>query len=196
MNIPPVTFGKKIPIAKCHIKDLKNDKYVAATCYKIDCTDTSDSSEIWKLDGDWEYNDVVAHNIDEKHRHLEGIGVQNSLDFYEMQTDKKKEIIGICQVNKTFGDIRLDYLESKPDKGYKYIGQSMLAILGEVAKSEGIERIYIPTPVEEARSFYRDKCGFKEAKDTTAMYMNKNKFKKLKIKAERNTHSKIINCMV
>ena len=196
MNISPVSFGKKIPIAKCHIKDLKHNKYVSVTCYKIDCNDASDSSDIWKLDGDWEYNDVVAHNIDEKHRHLKGLGVQNSLDFYEMKTDKKKEVVGICQVNKTFGDIRLDYLEAEPENKYKYIGQSMLAILGEVAKAEKMERIYIPAPVEKARAFYKDKCGFKEAKDTTALYLNRNKFKRLKIKAERNTHSKIINCMV
>ena len=54
MNINPINFGKKIPIAKCHIKDVEKGKFVPATFYEIDCTDINDNNEIYDLNNNYE----------------------------------------------------------------------------------------------------------------------------------------------
>ena len=108
--------------------------------------------------------------------------------FYIMQKEDG-EIVGITEVKKDAPDLNLEYIESENQGKYKYVGQSMIAALGKVAKNEKLKRIYIPVPVDTAVSFYKWKCGFKECKDSYALAMKTKNADKLMKKVQCLTNA-------
>ena len=193
MNISPVSFGKKIPITQCKIRDNNSGNFVGATFYEVDCKDMEDINEINALSGKWEFRKTIARKMEDIHDLMEIDSYRsNNLGFYVLQKDGG-EIVGLSEVKKSFPDLRLEYIESENEGKYKYVGQTMMASLGEVARQEKLKRIYIPIPVDSAIPFYVDKCGFREQKNGSALIMNINKTKKLKELAETKTHAPIID---
>ena len=193
MNINPVTFGKKIPIAKCHIKDVEQGKFVPATFYEIDCTDINDNNEIYDLK-DWAFRITIAQDIRNKYDYIQKFGHPNSIRIFEMQTDEDKQIVGLCDISDLFSRVNLDFIVSSPDKKHKYVGQSMIAILGDIANTYKHKKIYIPNPIKKAEEFYKNICGFKKCSDSEAMYMSKRHYTKFKKSVEQKTNSPIISC--
>lgn len=193
MNINPISFGKKIPITQCKIRDNSLGKFVGATFYEVDCKDMEDIDEINSLKGKWEFRRTITKKMEDIHDRLEtDKNHMNNYGFYVLQKDGG-EIVGLSEVKKSFPDLRLEYIESENEGKYKYVGQTMMASLGEVARQEKLKRIYIPIPVKSAVPFYIDKCGFREQKEGYALVMNTNKSKKLKEIAETKTHAPIID---
>lgn len=195
MKVLPISFGKKIPITRCQIKDNKEKKFVPVTFYEIDCKDDKDIEEIRKLPGVWSYNKPIYSNMKYIHNRLRNPEEYISESFYEMQTDDG-EIVGICQLNNRFPDLKLEYIESKGDNRYKYVGQTMMASIAKIAKRMKFKRIHIPVPVITAENFYVTKCGFKHCNDDSkGLYMNTSKTKNIQKKAEANINSQIIDLM-
>jgi hypothetical protein len=193
MNISPVSFGKKIPITQCKIRDNSQGKFIPATFYEVDCKDMEDIDEINNLKGKWEFRKTITKKMEDIHNLLKtDKNHRNDYGFYVLQKDGG-EIVGLSEVRKSFPDLRLEYIESENEGKYKYIGQTMMASLGEVARREKLKRIYIPIPVESAVPFYKDKCGFREVKDSAALVMNINKTKRLTELAEEKTNAPIID---
>ena len=193
MNINSVSFGKKIPITRCKIKDLEQNKFVPATFYEIDCKDMDDIDEINNLNGKWQFRKTISRKMEDTHDLLEiDENIRKDYGLYVIQKDGG-DIVGLSEVKKWFPDLRLEYLESENEGKYKYIGQTMMASLGEVARREKLKRIYIPIPVDSAVPFYKDKCGFREVRDSAALVMNINKTKKLTELAEEKTNAPIID---
>ena len=54
----------------------------------------------------------------------------------------------------------VNYLESSRDK--KYVGQVLLASMGEEVLIKQGEKLTVSDPVDEAYSFYTDVCGFED----------------------------------
>ena len=61
-----VSFGCKIPITKCQIKDIKHNQFVPATYYEIDCKDTSDIKEVDSLLGEWDFKNAIVYSMKSK----------------------------------------------------------------------------------------------------------------------------------
>lgn len=193
MKISPINFGKKIPITQCKIRDNNSGRFVGATFYEVDCMDMEDIDEIYNLKGKWGFRRTIAQKMEDVHDLLEiDKNRRNDYGFYVLQKDGG-DIVGLTEVKKFFPDLRIEYIESENEGKYKYVGQTMMASLGEVAKHERLKRIYIPVPTEDAVPFYKDKCGFREQKNSNALIMNINKTKKLKELTETKTHAPIID---
>ncbi len=165
---PSISFGKKIPVAKCHIQDRTNNNQVNATIVEYDCNDLSDMSEIKRLHN-WTYSKFMSDNMERVFKTKQYF--TPSFSFFAIENDNK-EIVGIASTKSVGGDLILDSLESSPDKKYKYTGKNMLTFLKNYALLKGLSRIYIPIAVESARDFYINKCGFKRAGYPCNLYVN------------------------
>ena len=194
MTIQNISFGKKIPIAKCSIKNRLTRKYVPATCYEIDCKDEADYLEIANLKKKWYFKNSISNDIERKHNNLnDGFGLYLNRHFYTMQTDSDNQIVGICQTEEINKDLELIHLETSPNKKYKYAGQGLLAVLSIIAGKDKTDNIYIPFPVDSARAFYTDKCGFKNCQSNDGLYMNKKRFGLFRQQVEKRMQAPILD---
>ncbi len=155
-----ISFGKKIPITQCKIKDIEQNKFVPATFYEVDCKDKEDILEIAHLNGIWNFKNTIVRNMKIKHDTL-GLIPANELPYFYILEIGKGLILGISQVKKEGRNISVQFIESKNDNKHKYVGQVMLASLGLNVINEKKYRLIISGPTENARAFYIDKCGFK-----------------------------------
>lgn len=175
MNICPVSFGKKLYLDKCQIKDNEQNKFVPASLVQFDCNDISDVDEMFAGGQKWQFRQAVAcqmyHANDTK-------DIQTSSYSFFAIENSQKEIVSIAQVKRFGRDLVLDILESEPDKKYKYCGINMISFLKKYALSNNFKRIYIPNPVKTAKDFYTKKCGFREVRNSTALELTKHNFKK------------------
>ena len=156
-----ISFGKKIPIAQCQIQNITTGKFEPATIYELDCTDESDLSEVVKPSREWEYAAYIHANMCDKVDYQRVFESGNNDCFYILQ-NKNGETLGMSQVEELYeGAYDLAYLDTKKDKEYKYVGQTLLATVArEVFKKTG-EIFSIYGAVDSARAFYEKTCGFK-----------------------------------
>lgn len=175
MFLPSISFGQKIPIAKCHIQDRKNNSVVDATIVEYDCNDLSDMAEIKNLKN-WTYSKFMSDNMSRVFKTKQYL--TPSYSFFAIENDKK-EIVGIASTKSIGEELILDSLESSPDKKYKYVGKNMLTFLKNYSLSKGLKKIYIPIAVESARDFYIKKCGFKQSGFECSLTINCNHAPKL-----------------
>ena len=182
MLLSPIHFGKKIPVSNCKIKDIQRNKAVDATLYEFDCQDFSDIEEVMNIQGEWNYKEDVVSRM------LNVYNTKNfkksSMAFYTME-NPQGEVIGLSQIKKENPDIVLNYLESKQDGKYKYIGQNLISFLCNMALEEGYKRIYIPIPTKSAYDFYTKKCGFKKIWHDCALAMSQIRMKIFKKKTDK-----------
>lgn len=158
MTLNAISFGNKIPVAKCNIRDVRQNKFVEATLVEFDCKDNSDVEEIEKLDENWEYKDVFR----DKMKYTRSImRYKVPLNHFYALKNENGEIVGIAQVKDERPDFVLNHIESKKGQ-YKFIGQNMIAMLSKIALENNFKRLYVPIPIEKARAFYTKKCGFRD----------------------------------
>ena len=194
MKINPISFGQKTPLTKCHIRDNVNNKFVPATFYEIDCECENEIDEVKKSIEGWRFSGAILQNMQKEHDKVQNSINFNNKTFYEMETDDK-EVVGICQIRKFPPELILEYIETKGDEKYKYVGQTMMASLGNVARHENLKKIYIPVPLLTARSFYVDKCGFKRASGN-GLAMKTGASYDMQKKTEAKVNHPIIDLMV
>ena len=175
MSISPISFGKKTRVAQCQIKDILQNKNVNATIYNFDCQDFSDIEEMKKISGNWMFKDDIISKMETVY-HLKNYK-KSSSSFYAMENNETKEIVGIAQTKDMYPDLVLDFLESSPDKRYKYAGKNMMAFLSGLALNSGYKRIYIPIPRRVAMDFYIKKCGFNTIHKESSLMLPKRKMK-------------------
>ena len=72
--------------------------------------------------------------------------------------------LGICEtfINPYRKDTCVDFIETEKSKKYKYAGQTLLAALGLNTLKNSRENLVINVPLESAKPFYIDVCGFSE----------------------------------
>ena len=62
-----VSLGKNIPIARCQIKDLKQDKLIPATLNELDCSDKNDITEVESVFGTWNFRNTILKEMHNKY---------------------------------------------------------------------------------------------------------------------------------
>lgn len=207
-NINAAAFGKKVPLAEIKLKDKEKNKFVPARIYELDCTDTSDIDEVMKADGKWAFKASIIRNMNAKYsvRRISNgnygptsiLGERTSGEynvannrFYVTQL-KDGSTVGMTQVHNRNSSLCIDFIESREDKRYKYVGQTLLAALGmDLLKHDG-KRILITAPTDSAVPFYVDKCGFQESINSQ-LKMNKKNIKKFIRRTQKHINSPILD---
>ena len=156
-----ISFGKKIPIAQCRIQNLTTGRFEPATIFELDCKDESDLLEAVKPSTEWEYAAYIHSNMCDKVDLQKIFGDDDSDTFYILQ-NQHGETLGMSQVEEIYdGAYDLAYLDTKKDKKYKYVGQTLLSTVArEVFKKAG-DSFSVYGAVDSAIKFYEKICGFK-----------------------------------
>ena len=85
-----ISFGRKIPVATCQVKNLEKNKFTPATVYEFDCRDRSDMEELREAEGEWEFKRALYNDmLNTRGRILRG-GTDDSRYF--VLEDKKAKI--------------------------------------------------------------------------------------------------------
>jgi len=177
-----ISFGQKIPIAKTQIKSLKENAFVGATVYELDCKDESDFDEVDLSQTNWNYNLDILNNMRLKY--------QSSIDtkeyFYILQ-GRDSETLALAQINVDDRNVAsLEWLDSKENKPYKFVGQTMMATLAKEILKKGGHCFVVSCAKDDSKPFYINKCGFEDmGKDR--LYMDEVQMKKFILKTEEKT---------
>ncbi len=195
MQIQSVSFGKKIPVASCKVKNNHTGKFERAKLYEYDCKDLADLQEFAKLPDYWGFKDAILSGMCEKKVVLDKHNVSTGVSYFVLQ-DKNDETIGICSAKKSLTDYGVKLIQTTPLKSHKYTGQAMLAALALVGLKENRNKFEIKYPTDEAMTFYTDKCCFQKGESKYHLEMDRRGMKKLLRKVQARTHSQIVDISV
>ncbi len=191
MNISPLSFGKKIPIAKCQIQERETGKFVPATVYEVDCADEDDFLEIKNLNRKWSFKKFISENMESKHFVKNYLNGDSCLSFYQIR-DNNDEIIGIGQTREIGRTHDLSYIDTKPKNQYRFVGQTLLAAIGKSILNQDGFRLIVSTPIDSSIDFYEKSCGFEKIED--GMFkMNRSQIQSFISRTEERTHSPLIS---
>ena len=193
MNINPICFGQKFPIMKCNVKDERHNKYAEVTLSEYDCKDYSDIKEVNEQCKHWEFGFNFADDMNIKRLDYLAGREPYPANYYVME-DKNKKIIGLCETVDFGNDTNIEFIEAKRNSGYKYIGQTMLAMMGKILLKRKGENLCVAHPYIEAVPFYTDKCGFDSVKDDKhifSLFMNNQQIKDFIERVQGKTNAPI-----
>lgn len=186
-----ISFGRKIPKIQCQILKKETGEFIPATVYEIDCKDEADFLAIKKLDRKWHFKSDIAKNMEQKHAVQTYLKQKSNLSFYAMH-DKNNELVGLAQTKTVNGITDINYITTKPRNEYKYVGQTLVAAIGQEALKKGNTQLTITTSIDEAVEFYRKKCGFKKY-GKYILRMNPEQIQKSINNVEERTQAQFIN---
>jgi len=154
-----ISFGAKIPIAKCNIINKKTKKPETATIFEYECNSRSDLERLSMLADDkkWEYGYCIWSNGYNKNHSPNSIYGQ--VGVYSIE-DSKGRTICICDTMEDDKEIIVKHIESRKNSPFKYAGQNMLAMLAKKVIKTNREDLFISDGQPEAQDFYELKCGF------------------------------------
>lgn len=185
-----ISFGQRIPTAMCQILDTKEKKFEPALICELDCYDKSDIDTIASLEGDWAHKDTIVMNMKNKRANLHTEKGQNAR-FYTLENNEG-DILGITYVDDLEKNVEVRYIESRKDHRYKYVGQNMLATLGQGILNGRQNKLIIRAAVSSAFDFYEKICGFKDI-GSSDLEMNRFDIHKFIRRTEERTQSPIVN---
>ena len=191
MNNIAISFGKKIPKMQFYIQRKDTEEFVPAIFSEVDCKDEDDYTDVKTLDRKWTFKDYIAQRISEKNSLQQYFKKLSDTSVYEMQ-DASGQIIGLAQTETRNGVCNIEYIESKHNNEYRYVGQSMVAAIGREALDKKCYKLTVDAPIDEAMPFYINACGFKKYGDFS-LKMNLAEIYRLIKQSELDTQSIIIN---
>lgn len=159
MNISPISFGKKIPIANCKVLDAKSKKSIEATFFEYDCKDHKDSLEVAYLGGKWAFRDALSTGMERKFRRYLRGKPQEPYRYYGIQTTNG-QILGLCNTADYATHTDVEYIARDLSKNYKYVGQMMLAQIAKQTLVNDKRQLIIKNPTDDNYGFYEKGCGF------------------------------------
>jgi hypothetical protein len=177
MNNIKVSFGQKIPIASCKLKNSKNED-VKAKVYELDCKDLSDIAEITNAQGRWRYRPIIYEDMLRKFAFNKISNKEYDTEFYVLENEKDG-VLGMTEVVKNGKNINIQYIEAHDKHEYKHVGKSLIGAVGLTALKHNFKGFGVNGPVSEAMEFYTEKCGFKEDGVLNHLNMEKRGVKKL-----------------
>ena len=187
-----ISFGKKIPIAQCQIQNLTTGKFEPATVYELDCTDESDLLEVVKPSQEWEYAAYIHANMCDKVDFQKIFQSDGTDNFYILQ-NQQGETLGMSQVEEIYdGAHDLSYLDTKKDKQYKYVGQTLLATVAREVYKKASDIFSVYGAVDSAKDFYEKICGFKIG-EFDMPYLSYEEIPAFIEQTESRTHAPIID---
>lgn len=159
-----ISFGRKIPIIQTQIQNKSTGNFESATVYELDCQDETDILETMKPQDSWTYARDININMYEKYIQQQK-GEKSDMAFYILQS-QNGETLGMAQTQKQIKNAHnLALFDTKKDKGYKFVGQTLLAsIAKDIMNKDGI-RLSVFEPHPTAIEFYDKVCGFQNFGD-------------------------------
>lgn len=159
-----ISFGRKIPIIQTQIQNKSTGKFESATVFELDCNDETDILETMKPQNLWTYARDINKNMCEKYINQQK-GEKSDMSFYILQS-QKGETLGMAQTQEQIKNAHnLALFDTKKDKSYKFVGQTLLAsIAKDIMNKDGI-RLSVFDPHPTAIGFYDKICGFQNFGD-------------------------------
>jgi len=190
-----ISFGKKIPLAICAIQDRTTKNPKKAVIYEYDCKDSSDYFELYKISKqqEWIFADTICNKADMKYR-----GMHSDERIISLE-DEDGRTVGLCNFKDVLGKTEVKYIDSKSDRKYKYIGQTILAFLAKLSFFQGKKELRVSNASRHAFKFYK-KCCFKYDWNETQngindFYLKRENFLKLIRKNKEKTKGGNINLL-
>ena len=190
-----VSFGRKIPVAECKVKDIQSGRYVPVKMYEFDCTEQSDIDEVKNLPSLFDYKTAIVTDMETKKQAKQKYSLDTCVSHYIMQT-KEGETLGIASVRDNEEAYGVKFIQTSQHTTHKYIGQAMLASLARIALNDKKEKFEICFPTDEAMGFYTHKCGFKQGDSYYYLEMLPKDMKKFIFKTQIKTHAHIVDIRV
>ena len=193
MSISNISFGQKIPLMKCNIKDRKKNTNIPVIISEYDCRHRSDFKDVLCMRDDFYYFMDIACNMQDKYIDQKENTGKNNSHFYIMNSEDGKNI-GICQTKDVNGDVEIEYIESVQNGEYKYAGQSMIASVCKKMLESKANKVIILAPVIDCLDFYIKKCGFKPSDENFyRLEADRNNAQRLIDSTQEKTGSPILN---
>ena len=185
-----VSFGQKIPIALAQIQNKQTGEFEQATIYEVDCKDSLDIVEARNDSKHWNFPCEIVHNMNCKYKNND-----DSNSFYILQ-NRNFETIGRVQIAQKDDEIySVEWLDTKENNGYRFVGQTILAVVGKEVLSKNGTSLAVLTAVPDAYSFYEDVCQF-QTLGKNRYYMEKEEIDDFIKRTEKRTQGSIINLKV
>ena len=192
MNLTPVSFGKKIPISQCCIKDNSTQSFIPATFVELE-GDLSDLRAVSEAKGIWEYKYPIIHCMYDKISKSAKLPRKSNVSFYAL-VKGAGDIVGLMQVEKIINALNIDLIEAERSNKYKYVGKNMIAGLGNVLKRMPEYKIEVALPLDNALPFYKS-CGFKNTNNKFPLVIDEKEIKNLQNQLEQTTQSPFIDLL-
>ncbi|MBQ8886984.1 MAG: GNAT family N-acetyltransferase [Candidatus Gastranaerophilales bacterium] len=186
-----ISFGKKIPIMQTQIQNLQTGAFEPATVYELDCTDETDILETIKPQNSWTYARDINRNMCDKYIQQQ-IGEDSNLSFYILQ-NQKGETLGMAQTEEQIKNAHnLSLFDTKKNKQYKYVGQTLLASVSKDIMSKAGVRLSVFDPHPSAIAFYDKICGFQNF-GNIFLSADKKQMNKFIQQTEQRTNAQLVN---
>ena len=185
-----ISFGQRIPTAKCSILDTKENKFVPALICEYDCYDKADIDKIANVDGNWAHKDAIVDNMISKHSDIKRLK-QNDTRIYTLENEDG-EILGITCVDDLEKNVEVRFIESRRTHRYKYVGQNLLASIGQAILNGRQNKLIIRSAIDSALGFYKNACGFKSI-GFADLEMNRYDISKFLKRTEEKTQSSMVS---
>lgn len=190
-----VTFGQNKLVALAQIQNKKTEKFESALIYEIDCEDEFDYTRARNDSTGWHFTEEFPNNILCKFLGLAKFNRQDPCSFYILKNDDN-ETIGRVQIDKQDrGLYTVEWLDTKENNGYRFVGQTLLASAAKEALEKGGTALLVPSPMEDAEGFYKDVCEFQDC-GKSGFYMDEKQMKSFISRTEKRTKCPIIDLKV
>ena len=186
-----ISFGKKITIAKCHILDKEQNKFVPVVINEYDCTTMDDFVEVQKLGATFLFATTISQNMYAKNNSYYTKQPNNNR-FFNIERENNGEVLGLALCEEQKHSLDVGYIETKHDNRHRYTGQALLASLAGFSSAIGKFKIKIKNAVKTSVDFYQDTCGFDKNSNSEFQLMRRDIPNFLEQTEERTKHP-IIN---
>lgn len=188
-----VSFGQKIPVALTQIQNKSTEEFEPATIYEVDCKDEYDYTELKKDRLDWNFSWYISENMQCKYltfKHYNHIDDKNL--FYVLRNQNNEDIGRIHIEEKTNNAFAIEWLDTKDNNGYRFIGQTLLATVAKEVLNKGGKAFIIQGAVDDAIPFYKHVCRFTDCGEY-GFHMDEQQMKDFIARTEKRTNGPIID---
>lgn len=165
MRTSKISFQKTL-VKNCTIPDKKNNLH-QCSIYKLDLPEDSDYFYKPRKDGKWignrfldEIEESVQFTIEGENNYVIENTKGDCLGYVTTSDDTENKIKEVLYLETC-----PRYASTNPKRGLKYIGETLLSYVVELADKNGFDCVSIPIISRKAEKFYIKKCGFKEEPD-------------------------------
>ena len=190
-----VSFGQKIPIALGQIQNKQTGEFEQATIYEVDCKDEYDYIETRNDSKDWNFPFEFWRNMQRKYFIWKEHKAVEPNHFYILQNQDYKTL-GRIQVDENNDKkYTVEWLDTKTNNGYKYVGQNLLAASArEVLRQYG-KSFVVLSAFDDAVPFYLDTCQFTDC-GKYGFHMDEKQMQEFIARTEKRTNGPIIDLKV
>ena len=185
-----ISFGKKIPVVTCKVKDLSSKKFVPVKMYEYDCREQSDIDEVKNLPVPFSYKTAIATEMETKKIAREKYSIDTGISHYIIESEQGIPL-GIASVKNNEESYGVKFIQTSQNLTHKYVGQAMLASIAQIALNDNRKNFEIYFPTDDAMGFYTHKCGFKHCDSYRNLEMFEKDMKKFIFRTQLKTRAPI-----